>query len=195
MMETLDVFIFTLGQTECWQTKATGAVVPLAPGVAGGTFDESEFSFCNLRTGELAADFLAFAEELAAINPKARIILTVSPQPLVATYEQMQALVANVATKSVLRAAVEEIRDARPDIAYFPAYEIVTLAGNAVRFYADNQRNVIPLGVAHVMRLFFKHFAPSAAEATGTSARIDASREAQQLAIAACEEEALDPGR
>jgi len=193
MMETLDVLIFTMGLTECWQTRGEGAVVPLAPGVAGGTFDPNEFVFCNPRAGEIAADLLAFADELAAINARAKVILTVSPQPLTATYRPIHALVANAVTKAALRAAVDEVCTQRPGIAYFPAYEIVTMPGNAMRFFADNQRTVTPLGVAHVMRLFFKHFAMETTAAP--TQQIDAAAEAQRLATAACEEDALDPGR
>ena len=32
MFETLDVFVFTLGLTECWRSKEDGAVFPICPG-------------------------------------------------------------------------------------------------------------------------------------------------------------------
>ena len=39
MLETMDVFVFTFGHTETWRHKADGAILQLAPGVAGGEWD------------------------------------------------------------------------------------------------------------------------------------------------------------
>jgi len=36
MIETMDVFVFTFGHTETWRHKKDGAILQLAPGVAGG---------------------------------------------------------------------------------------------------------------------------------------------------------------
>jgi len=47
MFETLDVFVFTLGLTECWRSKVDGAVFPLCPGVEGGRFDPESHEFYN----------------------------------------------------------------------------------------------------------------------------------------------------
>jgi hypothetical protein len=38
MFETLDVFVFTLGLTECWAAREDGAAFPLCPGVEGYGF-------------------------------------------------------------------------------------------------------------------------------------------------------------
>jgi GSCFA family len=191
MFENLDVLVFTLGQTECWESRADGAVVPLAPGVAAGQFEESAYAFLNLKAGDTATDFLTFADELSDVNPKARLIVSLSPVPLVATQQRRHALVANAGNKAALRVAVDEIIAARPDIIYFPSYEIVTAACNAGRFFADDQRSVTPLGVAQVMRVFFRHFMEGGSPSG--PARIDARYEATELGKVACDEEALDP--
>ena len=86
MFEELDIFVFTFGLTETWLHKPDGAALPLAPGVAGGEFDDN-YEFCNMRASDVVADFLTFVDRLGGINPQAKIIVTVSPVPLIATYE------------------------------------------------------------------------------------------------------------
>src|SRR5262245_61980744 len=51
-----DVFVFTLGLTEGWVSRADGAAFPLCPGVAGGTFDPAKHVFLNLRVNEVIDD-------------------------------------------------------------------------------------------------------------------------------------------
>jgi hypothetical protein len=193
MLETLDVFVFTFGLTECWRTKKEGAVLPVAPGVAGGDWDAQIYEFWNMTATEVAADFFVFLDLLKSVNEKAKIILSVSPVSLAATYEPRHALVANAYTKAALRVAADEICRTRPEIAYFPGYEIVTAPCNAARFYEDDQRHVTPPGLTHVMRLFLKHFAPEVAQSSAAGVTgIDIAREAKQMSDVLCEEDILD---
>jgi hypothetical protein len=85
MLETLDVMVFTLGLTECWEDLADGTVYPVAPGTLAGSFDPQAHAFRNLRHGEVLADMEAFWALLRQVNPGARMLLTVSPVPLMAT--------------------------------------------------------------------------------------------------------------
>jgi hypothetical protein len=67
-----------------------------------------------------------------AANPRARIVASVSPVPLKATFCGPDVLVSNCVSKSTLRAALHEaiaqLRGEGVPIDYFPSYEIVTLA-------------------------------------------------------------------
>ena len=60
MLETMDVLVFTLGLTECWENLADGTVYPTAPGTLAGSFDPAMHAFRNLRHGEVLADMAAF---------------------------------------------------------------------------------------------------------------------------------------
>jgi hypothetical protein len=82
-IEELDVFVFTLGLTEAWRDRRDGAVYPLAPGVAGGTFDPNLHEFHNFSVQEVTDDLLYVIDVLRKVNPAARVLLTVSPVPLV----------------------------------------------------------------------------------------------------------------
>src|SRR5262249_12563665 len=84
-IETMDVFVFTLGLTEAWYDRRDGAVFPLAPGVAAGLYDETIHGFHNFTVEETVQDLQASIDFIRARNPKVRIVVTVSPVPLNAT--------------------------------------------------------------------------------------------------------------
>jgi hypothetical protein len=193
--ESMDVFIFTLGLTECWRSMEDGAVFPVCPGTLGGRFDPTRHVFMNLTTSEVVADLQAFIGAVRAINATVKVVLTVSPVPLVATAEDRHILLSNVYSKSVLRVAAEELSKQLPAVAYFPAYEIVTGTFNRGRYFAEDQRSVTDEGVDHVMRVFFRHMTTEGQVSGDTPAapECDTFLERSQQAIAAlCEEERLD---
>jgi hypothetical protein len=201
MLRELDVLVFTLGLTEAWISREDGAVFPLCPGVAGGAFDPDRHAFVNFNVSELASDLLAFVDALRTINPTCRIILTVSPVPLVATAEPRHVLVSTMLSKALLRVACEELVRARSDVAYFPAYEIVAGSYARGRYFAADGRSVTEAGLEHVMRVFLRHFAPGLS--IGAPERCtDEARQAHEehmdwsraVADAICDEVALDQG-
>lgn len=195
----MDVFVFTLGLTECWYSKEDGAAFPTCPGVIAGEFDEARHGFCNLEVDEVASDMLSFIETVRSFNPNFRMILTVSPVPLAATALDQHVLTATTYSKSVLRVAAAKVERTDPDaIAYFPSYEIITGAHAGGRYFADDLRNVVEDGVDHVMRLFFRHYTTrdegretSKAPATEATSQVT---DLQRLVAAQCEEAMLDVG-
>jgi hypothetical protein len=203
MFENLDVLVFTLGLTECWVSREDDAVFPLCPGVLGGTFDKRRHGFLNLEVEDVVADMTAFVSELRGINPEARVILTVSPVPLIATAEPRHVLVSTVASKSTLRVACEKIVKACKGVAYFPSYEIVTGGFGKTSYFAEDCRSVTEEGVAHVMRVFMRHHVRnfgalrSLKELVGGRAERTAPKTSEvermaQVVRVMCEEEALD---
>jgi hypothetical protein len=158
-LETLDLMVFTLGLTEGWVSRIDGAAFPLCPGVAGGTFDPTAHEFHNLRTAEVRAQIGGFVDRLRALNPGARLILTVSPVPLAASASGNHVLPATIYSKSALRAAAQEAAEDLDGVYYFPSYEIVTGPQARGRFFAEDLREVTEEGVEHVMRVFLRHAA------------------------------------
>ncbi len=193
LFENLDVLIFTLGLTEAWEWKEDGAVLPLAPGVAGGEWEPSLYVFRNYSCAEVADDLLAFVDRLRSVNPGARVILTVSPVPLRATYEPKHVLVSTCLSKSILRVAAESCCAARPKVAYFPAYEIVTGPHARGTYYLDDLRTVSEFGVDHVMRVFCAHYLANG-EQQASSAVPDEIFRSELAAMQAviCDEDAFD---
>jgi hypothetical protein len=202
MFEACDVFVFTLGLTEGWISTRDGAVFPLAPGVVRVAANGEDYVFKNFSVAEMVADFRTFLVKLRTVNATVRVILTVSPVPLIATYEERHVLVSNTYSKAALRVVVEEVTRGDLGICYFPSYEIITGAHSRGRFFSDDLRQVTDDGVTRVMSVFAKHFL-AAQEAKPMRevmnvAPIPASlstRDRMRLSTAAavvCDEEAID---
>jgi hypothetical protein len=185
-----DVVVLTLGLTEMWFARADGAVFPLAPGVAGGLADPERYGFHNATVGEIAADLHAFVERLGAVNESARIVLTVSPQPPIATYEPRHILTAATYTKAALRAAVDEVERAHAHVTYFPGYEIVAGSFSHGRYFESDLRSVNAAGVDRVMRLFFEHYTRPAQRAQAIQNLV--LDEIRASIDVLCDEDALD---
>lgn len=196
LFKEADVFIFTFGLTEHWHSLMDGATFPVCPGVAGGQFDSNLHGFTNSTVDDVVREFMDFAGYARALNPRLKILLTVSPVPLAATAEDRHVVVATTYSKAVLRVAAEMITKRLDGAYYFPSYEIIAAAHARGAYYADDLRNVTELGVAHVMGLFFEHYAADAGESRSTTpvppepdAFLEMSR---QVSAVMCEEAALD---
>ena len=193
------VFVFTLGLTEAWLAP-DGTALPVPPGVLGAeTSDEARF--VNLSVAEMRRDLDLFLADLFAVNADVRVILTVSPVPLVATYENRHVLVANTYSKAALRVVAEEVAQSHEAVAYFPSYEIITAPQMRGAYFEPDLRGILPAGVSHVMRVFTKHLMRAAGEPAPVAARREAApvvpSQAARASYAAlseilCDEELLD---
>jgi hypothetical protein len=204
---TMDVLVFTLGLTECWEDAADGCVYPVCPGTLAGAFDPDRHTLLNLSVAEVLADLQQFCTEVRAANPHFRMILTVSPVPLAATALDQHVLVSTTYSKAVLRVAAG-MAACDPAILYFPAYEIVTGAFARGRYFADDLRTVTASGVDHVMRVFLAHavhdgaiepgsghaapMRPQGAHSQHRPAQDGHFDRLSQAVAVLCEEEALD---
>ncbi|SNS67441.1 GSCFA domain-containing protein [Antarctobacter heliothermus] len=155
MFDETDVFVFTLGLTECWADRTSGLVFPTAPGVLGGHFDPDRHIFVNQGFADVHEDLTEAITRMRRWNPDLKVLLTVSPVPLTATASGAHILYATTYSKSVLRAVAGEVAALDPDIDYVPSYEIITGPPFGARFYNDNLRTVTAEGVATVMSVFF----------------------------------------
>jgi hypothetical protein len=195
MFERLDVFVFTLGLTECWISRLDGAAYPLAPGVAGGTFDPAKHAFVNFDVDSVVSDLRAFIDKLRLVNSRARLVLTVSPVPLVATFESSHVLVSTTYSKSVLRVAAETISRSAEGVSYFPSFEIIAGNYNRGRYFGPDLRSVTQEGVDHVMAVFMRHLTEDGdaifAHAGSGVEHDEVDAEMAALAEAACDEELL----
>nr|WP_255316808.1 GSCFA domain-containing protein [Nesterenkonia sp. Act20] len=155
MFRDLDLFVFTLGLTEGWESTSDGTIYPVAPGTLAGDYDKRKYQFRNLRYSQVMQDMREFWKLLKEVNPKARMLLTVSPVPLAATASKNHVLVATTYSKSVLRAVAGDLASENEDISYFPSYEIITAPASRGMFYDPDLRNVNQFGVDVVMDHFF----------------------------------------
>jgi len=158
LFETLDVLVFTLGLTEGWRDRRTGMMLPVCPGCgAGGKFNDEEHEFVNFTVDDVTDDLAQLVSRVKQINPDAQIILTVSPVPLAATFEDRHVLPASVYSKSVLRVAAEAAVYKHDNVHYFASYEMVTALQDPDAFHADG-RQVNEPTVKRVMAAFAQQF-------------------------------------
>lgn len=185
---TADVFVFTLGLTERWRDRR-GFEYPMCPGTVAGDFDPSVHLFSNMTFVEVRRDLIAAMDLLRELNPQIKVLLTVSPVPLTATYSDRHALVATTASKSILRAVADDVCGRQGWIDYFPSYEIITGIPFKSMFYEPNLRSVNPAGVKYVMESFFndlsRKYPKSRPAKEASSSKLDD-------ADVACEEELLE---
>jgi hypothetical protein len=147
----MDVFVFTLGLTEAWISSIDGAVFPACPGTIAGEFDRDKHLFKNFSASEVTDDLTSAFKLLRNINPNLKIILTVSPVPLVATATANHVVSATVYSKSVLRVAAQEVVNILPFAFYFPSYEIVTGPQAPESYFEENRRDVSKEAIDAVM--------------------------------------------
>jgi hypothetical protein len=81
---------------------------------------------------ETRADIAEMHRLMRAHVPGAKILFTVSPVPLAATFRPVSCLTANHVSKAILRAALDEFLRSKPEelgksLFYFPSMEIVQL--------------------------------------------------------------------
>ena len=165
LLADLDVFVFTLGLTEAWQSREDGSVFPVAPGVLCGDYDPVLHAFVNFDAFAVHEDLVAFHEILKSLNPAARMLLTVSPVPLIATASPEHVLVATTYSKCVLRAAAGSLAERLPDCHYFPSFEIIASHPSRAMFFDPDLRTVSDRGVGFVMEHFFRSIGEGAGAA------------------------------
>jgi hypothetical protein len=155
LISEMDVLVFTLGLTETWVNSEQNYCYPVVPGAIAGEFIESKHTFKNLNFNEVTEDLRAILQIIASHNIDTKVILTVSPVGLVATVEQRNVLVSTSASKSILRAAADEIVREFTHVDYFPSFEIITSPYTQGNFWAEGLRDVTEKGVDCVMGIFF----------------------------------------
>ncbi|TVU91624.1 GSCFA domain-containing protein [Vreelandella titanicae] len=153
-----NIFIFTLGLTESWMNIENGFEYPISPGVAAGEFDPYKHIFINQNYQIVYNSLEESISELKKINKDIKIILTVSPVPLVATKTDKHILAANTYSKSTLRAVAGDLANKLSYVEYFPSFEIINSHIFRGIFFNNNQRTVNPHGVDFVMNHFFNSF-------------------------------------
>jgi hypothetical protein len=158
LLERTDVLVVTLGLSEVWYDKSTGEplwrVMPIA------YHDPSRHAFKVQSVAETVRALETIDRLRAAHLPNLKILYTVSPLRLRATFRPVSAVTANAVSKAVLRAALDEFLRDRSDLNrtyfYFPSYEIVTDV--LLDPFADEQMHLHEHAISFVLATFARHF-------------------------------------
>ena len=148
MLAQTDMLIITLGTAWVYRLKEDGRVVGNCHKVP-----EREFQRQRLSVDEIVETFVALLSRLWAVNPGARVLLTVSP-----VRHLKDTLHGNQLSKSTLLLAVDELCSRYPEqLYYFPAYEVVIDELRDYRFYADDMAHPSSQAVEYVWQRFVEH--------------------------------------
>lgn len=172
------VVLITLGLIEAWFDNRSGLYINCPPPKGVTRTDPSRFELHVLDYEDVTRSLADLVDLLGRVCPRDhRIILTVSPVPLQATFTSSDVAVANCYSKSVLRAAVEPFVADHPHIEYFPSYESVVLTDRSVAFVDDQvhiQTSMVRFNVDRMINRYVETGADTVANVIA-SAREDAA--------------------
>jgi tetratricopeptide (TPR) repeat protein len=173
-----NVVLITLGLIEAWFDTRSGLYINCPPPKVVTRTDPSRFELHVLDYADVTRSLADLVDLLGRVCPRDhRIILTVSPVPLLATFTSSDVAVANSYSKSVLRAAVEPFVAGHPHIEYFPSYESVVLTDRSVAFADDQVHIQVSMVRFNVDRMINRYVATDEDSVAGViaSAREDAA--------------------
>jgi hypothetical protein len=150
-----DLFIITLGLSEIWYDEKSGGVFWRAVPLEHYDPLRHKFRVCSMsETKEKIAHIDALIQKHV---PQAKVLFTLSPIPLAASFRPVGCISANSVSKAILRAALDEfLREnwnrVNRSIFYWPSYEVVQDLF-PFRFGAD-ARHPLPGIIPLIMKMF-----------------------------------------
>lgn len=155
-----DCVILTLGMTEVWYDNEQQVFLNRLPNPrelrgAGNT----RFSYVNM-TPDGCYEHMARGITGLIRQGVSKILLTVSPVPLFATFEPRDCIISNSYSKAKLRVVADMLTRDFPMVDYFPSYEIV-LSGGMASYRSDHIHVLAPV-VQRIMRHLVENYVDGA---------------------------------
>jgi len=149
----VDFVIITLGMTEAWVDAESGLYLNTTPTRELAEHLPGKFRFQVLSESDVVESLSKILEMLYRRNVHMKVVLTVSPIPLAATFTGQDVAVANANSKATLLCAANRLLRNFPQVFYFPSYEIVTYSDRAAVWERDG-RHVRAEFVERIMDFF-----------------------------------------
>jgi len=165
VIKNSDVFILTLGVAPAFFDRTTGNFVLPRPSALNSRALAEKYLFRTTSVKENVDNVLYLIKFIRDISPDIRIVVTVSPVPLQASFEFESAVQADCLSKSTMRLVAHEVVNNSnvSNILYWPSFEIFRWAGsNASNYYAADDGaawHVSEDMVAGTVRAFVDMFA------------------------------------
>jgi hypothetical protein len=129
-----DCVIITLGFIEAWYDHATEHWLNRFPPIPS-TKERHRFS---LKVLDVDESMRLLSDAIDALNTTGKkVLLTVSPVPMVRTFTNRDCVIANDFSKSVLRVCADRLCANFSNVDYFPSYEMIKSLGSRA-FKSDN---------------------------------------------------------
>jgi hypothetical protein len=161
------VVVATLGLIETFRNPVTGNVYRQIPHPAAYPTLGAEFH--RLTVDEMLGD-LERIRTVVRDALGATLIITTSPVPLHTTFTDHDVRVANIESKSRIRAAVSEFVDRHPDVRYFHSYEMVVTAERQSDYFREDGRHVHRHAVRYIVSEFLRLFGDPSLQMTDVDA-------------------------
>ncbi|HHL42614.1 MAG TPA: hypothetical protein ENJ42_03255 [Hellea balneolensis] len=154
-----DVVVLTLGMSEAWYDHKSELVCNSFVDARAVKRDRDRFSAVILSAQDNLHNLEAVHEILSQNGkPEVKIIVTVSPVPLIRTTTEHDIIVANQYSKSCLRTAAQEFADQHDNVAYFPSYEIAMFSNPELVWEPSDRRHVKGAFSMEIMKQFFNMY-------------------------------------
>lgn len=163
------VVVITLGLTELWWDIKDDLALNDRPIDWSQTKPGGRLEFRNPGFAANLASVEHMIRQIRALNPEARVVISVSPVPLQRTFTGRDIIVANTYSKSVLRAVATEIVETFDGVDYFPSFEMVMFTERAGAWQHD-QRHVSTGVVNAITHRFLEAYMPSSSAKQKTTA-------------------------
>lgn len=148
-LKTADRLIVTFGTAWVYRLKEDDRIVANCH-----KLPEKMFNRTRLTVDEIKEEWSRLLHLLLEINPKLKVLFTVSP-----VRHWKDGANGNQLSKATLLLAVDELcREFPENVDYFPAYEIMMDELRDYRFYADDMLHPSPLAVEYIWKCFSEQY-------------------------------------
>ncbi len=153
--EQVDVVVITLGLSEIWFDRIENE--PMWRSIPQQLYDKDRHVFKLATVDETITVFHKLNRLIKKYLPRLKVIFTISPIPLLATFRDQSPVTANLVSKSILKVALDTfLSDPLVKVTehyyYFPSYEIVLNCFEQP--FQDDNRHVKEEVATQVMEVF-----------------------------------------
>ena len=154
VLKNADVLILTIGLNEVFRLLPTKYYFHRTP----WEFNPAYFKAEDLSVEENINYLLSAIDLLRQHNPSIKIIVSVSPVPLIRSFHKNRHVAESTSiSKAILRLAVDEVVNSRSDVYYFGSFETVMYPGQSISMKCD-ERHVRFGTVDKIMNTFVQSF-------------------------------------
>lgn len=142
------ILLITFGTAFVYTNKQDGKIVSNCHKLPAKAFDRRRVS-----VEEIVASWSALIKDLQQVNPKLKIIFTVSPIRHIKDGAHENQL-----SKATLQLSIDQLQKEYNNVFYFPAYEIVLDELRDYRFYADDMTHPASITIDYIWKKFSESY-------------------------------------
>jgi lysophospholipase L1-like esterase len=145
-LQKANYLIITVGTAFAYRLKENNYVVANCHKQTSNNFEKE-----LLTNKEIEVRFTQMYEKIKQLNPKIKLIFTLSP-----VRHTKDTLQGNNLSKSILRLAIHQFTSSFKDVYYFPTYEILMDDLRDYRYYSEDMIHINSVGQTYVLEHFRK---------------------------------------